>query len=143
MMRLLALLLILVVAGCAVREAPRETQATVEPVFQNPAVIALLEEAERQQSAGRLDLASNAIERALRIDPQDPLLRVRLGWLRLEQGDPFQAKSLARMAVVYAGDARRDVQADAWDLIAEAERSIGNQVEATLAEQEAAQLRKR
>lgn len=142
MKRLLALaLLISFAAGCAGTGAPRERErAEPAPDYQNPAVIALLEEAERQRTAGNLALAAAAVERALRIDPRDPLLRIRLGWLRLEQGDPFQAKELARMGVVYAGE-RDMVEADAWALIAAAERAIGNHVEAALAEQEAERLR--
>lgn len=138
-------LLILIVsaallAGCATPAPQERTLPEQAPDYQNPAVVALLEEAERQRSAGNLSLAAAAVERALRISPRDPVLRIRLGWLRLEQGDPFQAKELARMGVVYAGE-RAAVQADAWSLIAAAERAIGNHVEASLAEQEAERLR--
>lgn len=141
MMRITLLLLLLALGACAGRPAtvPQESASGEAPEYQNPAVVTLLEEAERQQAAGRLDLASSALERAIRISPRDPVLRVRLGWLRIEQNDPFQAKALARMAVVYARDA--EVQAQAWEVVAAAERAIGNQVEATLAEQEAARLR--
>lgn len=143
-MRILVIALLLLLAACAARDIATGPEREAEtPVVQNPAVIALLEEAERQRSAGRLDLAASAMERALRISPHDPLLRLRLGWLRLEQNDPFQAKALARMAFVYAGEQRPGLRADAWDLIAAAERAIGDQVEATLAEQEAAKLRRR
>lgn len=130
-------------AACAARE-PSPDYSTGDdrqaPAIQNPAVVALLAEAERQQAAGNYGLAASALERALRIAPHDAVLRIELGRLRLAQGDPFQAKELARMAVVYAGE-QHDVQADAWDLIAAAERAIGNQVEATLASEEAERLR--
>lgn len=144
-MRILLFMAVLALAACAAREPSpdyRTTGGTEQaPAYQNPAVVALLEEAERQRDAGNLNLAAAALERALRIAPRDPMLRIRLGWLRLEQGDPFQAKELARMAVVYAGE-QHDLQADAWDVIAAAERAIGNQVEATLAAQEAERLRR-
>lgn len=142
-MRTVLILLMLSLAACAGREPPRDwsTGRDVEaPAVQNPAVVALLAEAERQQAVGNYGLAASALERALRISPRDPVLRIALGRLRLEQGDPFQAKELARMAVVYSGD-QHEVQADAWDLIAAAEDAIGNPMEATLAKQEAARLR--
>ena len=107
---------------------------------QNPAVIALLEEANRQEQAGNPGLASSAVERALRIAPRDPRVRLRLGWLRLGQDDPFQAKEFARLAYVHAAG-NDELQAEAWDLIAAAETRIGNRDEAELARQEAARLR--
>ncbi|HEX7048359.1 MAG TPA: tetratricopeptide repeat protein [Gammaproteobacteria bacterium] len=142
MIRILLLVFCLSLAACA-SQPPRDWSTGDEdeaPAIQNPAVVALMAEAERQQAAGNHGLAASALERALRIAPHDAALRIELGRLRLEQGDPFQAKELARMAVVYAGE-QHALQADAWDLIAAAERMIGNQVEATLAAEEAARLR--
>lgn len=143
MKRISVLVLFFLLSACATPETPPVPERESEEIsFQNPAVVALLEEAERQHAQGRLDHAASALERALRISPHDPVLRLRLGWLRLEQNDPFQAKALARMAFVHAGEQRPGLRADAWDLIAAAERAIGDQVEATLAEQEAARLRR-
>ena len=142
MMRYIAVLLCLALGACAA-QPPRDYstgQGEQAPAVQNPAVVALMAEADRQQAAGNLPLAASALERALRIEPRDAALRIRLGQLRLAQGDPFQAKELARMAVVYAGE-QQGIQAEAWDLIAAAERAIGNQVEATLAAEEADRLR--
>lgn len=133
-------------AGCAsstVRlpeDAPGGATVRVEDKVRNPAVTGLLEQAEKQQAAGELRQASATLERALRIAPRDPRIRTRLASLRLDQNDPFQAKELARMAVVY-GSGRPELQAEAWDVIAAAERMIGNHVEAELAAQEARRLR--
>ncbi|MDX1455422.1 MAG: hypothetical protein R3217_08215 [Gammaproteobacteria bacterium] len=144
------LLLVIALAGCASSPPVDDGQgsddfyqggsADLAERPQNPAVIALLEEANRQQQAGNPDLASSAVERALRIAPRDPRIRLRLGWLRLEQDDPFQAKEFARLAYVHAAG-NEEMQAEAWDLIAAAETRIGNQQEAELARQEAARLR--
>ncbi|HEX7030980.1 MAG TPA: tetratricopeptide repeat protein [Gammaproteobacteria bacterium] len=142
MTRSVLVLMLLVLAACA-SQPPRDWSTGDEeeaPAVQNPAVVALMAEAERQRTAGNYPLAASALERALRIAPHDPVLRIELGRLRLEQGDPFQAKELARMAVVYSGE-QHEIQADAWELIADAERAIGNQVEATLATEEAERLR--
>ncbi|MBW3566882.1 MAG: tetratricopeptide repeat protein [Proteobacteria bacterium] len=144
MMRILLLLFFcFTLVACA---SPRAGQGDTRrdepevPAVQNPAVVALQQEAERQRQAGNLAHAASALERALRISPRDPVLRVQLGRLRIEQGNPFQAKELARMGVVYA-EGQPLVEAEAWDVIADAERAIGNQVEATLADQEATRLR--
>lgn len=142
MMRIALAFVCLALAACAAKP-PRDYSTgggEQAPAVQNPAVVALMAEAGRQQAAGNLALAASALERALRIAPRDAALRIELGRLRMEQGDPFQAKELARMAVVYSGE-RHELQAEAWDLIAAAERVIGNQVEATLAAEEAERLR--
>ena len=140
----LAALLMLAACTSTPPPAPDEPAGasidTKENVLQNPAVIGLLEQAEEQHDSGDLLRASATLERALRIAPRDPRIRTRLGWLRLDQNDPFQAKELARMAVVYASG-QPELQAEAWDVIAAAERMIGNQVEAELAAQEARRLR--
>lgn len=140
-MRILLLTFCLLLTACATPSSERERPgATAAPDVQNPAVVALVEESARQRRAGNFGLAASALERALRITPRDASLRIQLAELRLEQGDPFQAKELARMGVVYASG-QPEVEADAWDVIAAAERAIGNQVEATLAAQEATRLR--
>ncbi|HEX6928728.1 MAG TPA: tetratricopeptide repeat protein [Gammaproteobacteria bacterium] len=142
MIRILLLLLGVALSACASTPPSDWSTGNGEqaPAVQNPAVVALMAEAERQQAAGNHALAASALERALRIAPHDAVLRIELGRLRLAQGDPFQAKELARMAVVYSGE-QHELQAEAWDLIAAAERAIGNHVEATLAAEEAARLR--
>lgn len=106
----------------------------------NPAVEALKLEAHRQLEAGNAGLAANALERAIRIAPRDAGLRQQLAAVRLQEGDPVQAKSLARMAVVYAqGDP--EIQAAAWEVIGRAEVVMGNRMEADLAFDEAQRLR--
>lgn len=106
----------------------------------NPAVVTLKQEADRQLSSGNLQLAANALERAIRISPRDASLRQQLAAVRLQQGNPVQAKSLARMAVVY-GQGQPAVQAAAWETIARAEAGMGNRVEAEAALENARRLR--
>lgn len=147
MKKLAVILIPLLLAACASKPESRDEAlppdvAQPAGAYQNPAVISLMEEAEQYREQGKPDMAAASLERALRISPRDPVLRERLGWLRLEQGDPFQAKELARMVVVYASG-RPLVQASAWELIAEAEAEIGNMMESELARQEAERLRAR
>lgn len=51
---------------------------------------------------GESEKAVATLERALRIDPRDPLLWLDLAEIRLEQGDRVQAAQLARRAETLA-----------------------------------------
>lgn len=140
----IAAILLLALGGCAAPQAVDDRPYSEvgrdagEP--RNPAVMALQEESSRQLDAGNNDLAANALERAIRIAPRNARLRQQLAAIRLSQDDPLQAKSLARMAIVY-GRGDPDVQADAWETIGRAEAELGNRMEADLAFEEALRLR--
>lgn len=100
---------------------------------------ALVTQAQTQAENGDVSTAAATIERALRIEPSNPLLWLELGRLREREGSYAQAESLGRKALSLAtGDAR--VQSSAWRLIADALRSRGRAVEAREAEQRAAEL---
>ena len=124
----------------ATDDRPYSEPGTATDLPENPAVAALRGEADRQLASGNLQLAANALERGIRIAPRDARLRQRLAEVRLRQGNLVQAKSLARMAVVYGRDDEA-VQADAWDVIGKAETQLGNRREAELAFEEADRLR--
>jgi uncharacterized protein HemY len=73
-------------------------------------------------SHGDLDGASSTLDRALRIEPNNPLLWIELGRLRLAENDAHQAEGCARKALVLAsGD--RGTQAQAGRLLADALRA--------------------
>jgi uncharacterized protein HemY len=75
-----------------------------------------------QVARGDLDSASSTIDRALRIEPNNPLLWIELGRLRLLENDAHQAEGCGRKALVLAsGD--RDAQAQAGRLLADALRA--------------------
>ncbi len=62
--------------------------------------------------------AAATLERALRIEPNNPLLWLAYGELRMDEGNFAQAENMGRKAVSSAiGDPR--TQANAWRLIAE------------------------
>ncbi|HJR69915.1 MAG TPA: tetratricopeptide repeat protein [Gammaproteobacteria bacterium] len=61
----------------------------------NEAVLALLQDAERELRAGRPEQASVALERALRIEPRNPTVWHYLGLARLDLGDYSQAEVMA------------------------------------------------
>lgn len=105
----------------------------------NPAVLALMDTAGAQENAGDLSAASAALERALRIEPHNPLLWSRLANLRLEQGDYRQAENLARKSNSLAGK-NQAIQARNWQLISQARREQGDTKGARAADERARQM---
>jgi uncharacterized protein HemY len=80
-------------------------------------------------SRGDLDGASSTLDRALRIEPNNPLLWIELGRLRLAEHDVHQAEGCGRKALALAsGD--RGAQAQAGRLLADALRAEGRNQEA-------------
>lgn len=106
-----SVLLLMLMAGCATQApAPVErpdVDATVrEPAsedsegvqvysLQNPAVKRLVAQANTAEGAGNLDQASGLIERALRIEPQDPQLLQQMAEIKLQEADYQQALNFA------------------------------------------------
>jgi Tfp pilus assembly protein PilF len=68
----------------------------------NAAAASLQSTADQQRARGEPEKAVATLERALRIDPKDPLLWLDLAEIRLEQGDRAQAVQLARRAETLA-----------------------------------------
>jgi Flp pilus assembly protein TadD len=78
---------------------------------------------------GDIDGASSTLDRALRIEPSNPLLWIELGRVRLVDGDSHQAEVCARKALALAsGD--RAAQAQAGRLLADTLRAQGRNPEA-------------
>ena len=73
-------------------------------------------------SRGDADAASSTLDRALRIEPNSPLLWIERGKLRLAENDAHQAEVCGRKALVLAsGD--RAAQQQAGMLLADAMRA--------------------
>jgi len=103
------------------------------------AAATLVEQAHRQAAGGDYVAATATLERALRIEPDNPLLWLELGRVRLSENNPAQADAMGRKALALAtGDP--SAQASAWRLIAEAQRALGRNPEAADAERHAAGL---
>jgi len=103
-------------AGSALPEPPPVPRPTPPA---SPASQSLLTESRRYQAAGQYPQAAAAIERALRIEPRQPVLWLELGQIRLQEGNAAQAESMARKALSLAsGDATLEGQA--MELIARA-----------------------
>ena len=98
---------------------------------------ALVSQAHTQAAGGDFGQAAATLERALRIEPDNPLLWIELGRVRLAESNPAQADSMGHKALSLAtGDAA--AQASAWQLIADSLKARGKNAEAAEAEQHAA-----
>src|SRR5882757_4505237 len=88
----------------------------------SPATRSLVTQARTLMSHGDLDGASSTLDRALRIEPNNPLLWIELGRLRLAESDAHQAEGCGRKALALAsGD--HSTQAQSGRLLADALRA--------------------
>lgn len=112
--------------------APSPLPRPLPPLRENrlsPATQALAARARNLLAHGDLDGASSSIDRALRIEPSNPLLWIELGRVRLAQNDAHQAETSARKALALAsGD--RAAQAQAVRVLADALRAQGRNQDA-------------
>jgi len=100
---------------------------------------ALVSQAHAQAGSGDPVAAAATLERALRIEPENPLLWIELGRVRLNANNPSQADAMGRKALSLAtGDPA--AQASAWRLIADSLRARGRNGEAAEAESHAEHL---
>lgn len=104
-----------------------------------PAATALIGEAHAQEQSGNFAIAGQTLERALGIEPRNPLVWIELGRENILAGQPAQAYGMGRKALYLAtGDSH--AQAAAWELIAAALRAQGRNDEAYVAEEKAVAL---
>ncbi len=90
-------------------------------------------------TGGDFGLAAATIERAMRIEPGNPLLWIELGRVRYTAGDYSQANGMGHKALALAtGDVQ--AQASAWRLIADSLRSLRRNAEAAEADKRAGAL---
>jgi len=99
-------------------------------------VLALLTTAQQQQASGDLNGASSSLERAQRVAPREPQVLYRLAQVRMAQGDAAQAEQFARRGLTLA-NGRPALQANLWELIAQARAKQGDSQGAALARQKA------
>jgi Tfp pilus assembly protein PilF len=97
---------------------------------------ALIKQARTQSGKGDFAGATATVERALRIEPDNPLLWIELGQVHLGEGNAPQAESMGRKAVALAtGDP--NAQSASWRLIGDALHARGRNLDATEAYQRA------
>lgn len=81
---------------------PLPVPTPAQPPSYHPAGEALVEQARRESDLGNDALAGATLERALRIDGNNPWIWIELGHLRLEAGQRAAAESMARKALSLA-----------------------------------------
>jgi hypothetical protein len=117
---------------------PRQ-RPKVPPATMSPASKALVAQAEAQRKKGDLPGATQSLERALRIEPNNPLLWIEMGRLRMDQRNFTQAENLGRKALAMSvGD--DPTQSQAWQLISDSLRARGKNVQAQEAAERARAL---
>lgn len=118
---------------------PQEPPPTQRQFTLGPAATALVGEARAQERSRNLGLAAETLERALSIEPRNPLVWIALGEENILAGNPSQAYGMGRKALYLAsGDPR--AQARAWRLVAASLREQGRNDEAYAAEEKAIAL---
>ena len=105
------------------------------------AVLALLRKARQASKEGALNEAESHLERALRIEPQNPTLWLYMAKLRLYGAKSGEAINLAKKALALSSRANsydhqspRALQADCWRVIAHANQKMGDFQKARIAE---------
>ena len=114
--------------------APAQRQFTL-----GAAASSLVSAARAQEQSRNFGLAAETLERAISIEPHNPLVWIELGRENILAGNAAQAYGMGRKALYLAsGDPR--AQASAWQLIAASLRAQGRNDEAYTAEEKAAAL---
>ena len=124
--------------GTPVRLASTSPQrSSVQRKKTGSAAMSLLSTAERQERAGQLTTAAATLERALRIEPRNPVLLSRLARVRFSQGQHQRAISFASKSNGLAGG-NYILKRNNWSLIAKAKRAMGDEFGAQQAGRRAA-----
>jgi tetratricopeptide (TPR) repeat protein len=115
---------------------PGEQHAPPRQYHLSAATTALVTQSRQQASGGNYVAAFQILERAQRIEPENPLVWVEMGQVRLQEGNAPQAHSLGRKALQLAsGDPA--AQSQAWHLIADSLKAQGKDPEAAEAQRHA------
>jgi Flp pilus assembly protein TadD len=141
MNRRLSTLFLIVLFGFAAGLAGCVTAPTLPPISENPAVLALADRARSDADAGWLPAAMSELERALRIEPKNPMLWRQLAQAHFQFGDYQQAESLAARSNSFAGT-NRTLRAANWHLISDARGRRGDTAGAETALERAKELEK-
>lgn len=100
--------------------APRASHSS-----RNPAVVALLTNAQKQTRGGSLNAAQASLERAQRIAPRDPEVYYQLADLQRRKGDYRQAEQMALRGLEVA-IGQPSMQRSLWALISSVRKSAGD-----------------
>ncbi len=111
------------------RDLPAVPDDNAPPASTNAATESLLAAADEAAAAREYNSAIAYLERAVRIDPRNPSLWLRLSAAYLANGELTAAAQHTRKAIALAGD-NPTLQRAAWLHMAEVEQAMGNYSEA-------------
>jgi predicted Zn-dependent protease len=106
------------------------------PYHAHGAVRELTAKARRQMNAGNMDHAFSTLERAIKIDPSDPVPWHMLAGIQLKKGNMDQAEQMARKSNLLAKN-DKTLRRQNWLIIAEALKQKGFNKEAEAAKHRA------
>jgi len=138
MVKRIAILCVVLLPACATVSPPSPSDESPAR-SDNTAVVALLESARADTTAGKLDSAAATLERALRIEPRNASLWHQLARVRLNQGQSGQAIQLATKSSSLAPD-NNALRAANWRLIGQARAERGDHAGAEAAFAKAEEL---
>ena len=119
-------------------QQPQQTPNVVSG--RNPAVIALLDDAQQKQQLGQFGIAASKLERAVRIAPRDAVVWHQLAEIRFQQYRYQSAESLAKKSILYSSNDSSLLKKN-WLLIARCRDELGNSDAARLARTKADEFR--
>jgi Flp pilus assembly protein TadD len=115
---------------------PPPVQPTPKEFRLSAASSALVKQSRTQSMKGEFPAAIATLERALRIEPDNPLVWLELGQVHLSARNASQAESMGRKALALA-TGNTAVQSTAWRLVGDSLRARGRDLDATEAYQRA------
>jgi len=114
----------------------QEQHAPARQFHLSSASSALVAQSRSQASSGNYVAANATLERAQRIEPNNPLVWIEIGQVQLQEGNAVQAGNTGKKALQLAsGDP--GTQAQAWHLIADSLKAQGKDADAADAERHA------
>ena len=115
------------IANKSIPDTVEQQKQTIEDenLVTSPAIVALLDDVDQYEHSGKPNEAAATLERALRIEPKNPLLWQRLGALHLRQGDWQQAIAMAKKSNFLAADNKK-LQLINWKIIEQASVEQGD-----------------
>jgi cytochrome c-type biogenesis protein CcmH/NrfG len=132
------LLTLSLLSGCAMLP-PGDATPSTAAASDNSAVVTLVQNAKTDAAAGRLASAAANLERALRIEPRNPVLWHELARVRLDEGQSAQAEQLANKSLTLTGT-DTGLRAENWRLIGHARAQTGDHSGAQSAFEKAKEL---
>ncbi len=128
-MKIIGLLIVLMVFSMSIQAAGSSESRTAEPRAGAPdtssAITSLLNDAKKHFEAGESEQAAALLERALRIDPRNPILWHNLAGVRLQQEDWSRAANLASKSNTFSNDSKW-LRVRNWVVIALACEGMGD-----------------